>query len=225
MRPRLDLPLFRRPLFRRPLRPSLRGALRSLRRSPLAYWAAAIVLGIATFTMVQRRSSDLDERSRQLGPLATTIVARSDLLAGDLVGADDVEQRTVPQQVIPRDAVESIPDGTRLTADVFEGEVLVAARLTGGATSALAAALPTGHLAVAVPMAETGLDLERGDRVSLLALGSDGYSEVIATGQVISVGDSSVTVAVASAAVGPVADALLAGTITIALTNAESGSG
>ena len=225
MRPRLDLPLFRRPLFRRPLRPSRRGALRSLRRSPLAYWAAAIVLGIATFTMVQRRSSDLDERARQLGPMATAIVARSDLLAGDLVGPDDIEHATVPQQVIPRGAVESITDGTRLTADVFEGEVLVAARLTGAATSALAAALPAGHLAVAVPVAETGLDLERGDRVSVLALGSDGYSQVIATGRVISVGDSSVTVAVASADVGPVADALLAGTITIALTSAEFGSG
>lgn len=191
-------------------------------RSPVAYWAFAVLLAIVTVTTVELQRRSLDRREHALGPTTVVAVAVADIAAGGRLRPDDVELRRVPRSIVPDDALRSVPPDARVRTDIAAGEVIIDRRLTPGPTSATAAAIPAGWRALAVPLPPGGLHLVAGDRVDLLSLTSEGASTVIVTdGVVLDADQDGATVAVPSADAPTVADAALAATLTISLSGPE----
>lgn len=193
--------------------------LRIVLRSPVVYWAAAALLGLLTFGVLQARSDELARRSVALGPTRRVAVVTSDLDAGEALTAADIELRALPEAMVPETALTAAPVDARLRVDVSAGEVLLRTRLTDGPASALAAAVPDDWRALAVPLPPGGLELSPGDRVDVLALAGEGVSTAVATDAlVIDANEASATIAVPRRAVGEVADAVLAATVTLVLS-------
>jgi Flp pilus assembly protein CpaB len=204
------------------LPPRIRRPLRRLRRSPVAHWLAAGVLGLATYGTIEARSAELDRRERALGDLRPVLVLRAGHRAGALLDADDVVVRRVPSSLIPAHTVRTLDRPVRLRVPVAAGEVLVRERVVASATSSAAAAIPDAWRAVAVPLPDGALRLRRGDRVDVLALGAEGVSEVVVPGAlVVDAADRSVGIAVPRERVATVADAVLAATVTLSLVGAN----
>lgn len=199
-----------------------RTPLRVRLRSPIVYWSVVGLVAVTTVASIERAQRDLDRRAAALGPTTRVVVATADHHAGDRLDRSDVERRAVPRSIVPADALVDPPDDRRLRTDVSAGEVLTSGRFAPGRPSAVAARIPAGWHAVAVPLPPAALALHRGDHVDLLALGATGSSEVIVDGGlIIDSADATVTVALPTDAVADVADAVLAGTLTVALTGPD----
>src|SRR3546814_7635655 len=121
-----------------------------------------------------------------------------------------------------------LPDGQVLRSAVYEGEVLVGERLAPVGVHVLAATLPTGTRAVAIPV-EPGLapPLQVGDVVDVLvalapeSAGSGPPGFVLAPSVlVVDVGEHAVAVAVERDDAPRVAVALGRGAVTLALVGA-----
>jgi len=186
--------------------------------SPGVYWILVAALSLAVVTSIGAARADLDRRARRAGPTIRVAVAVGDHRAGDRLGRDDVAVVEVPRSVVAADALRRAPVGRRITADVGDREVLVRRRLVGGDGSSLAAKVPAGRRAVAVPLPPGGLALRPADRVDLLASGADGRAVRLAEdATVLDANQTSVTVAVVAGEAGPVVDATLAGTVAVVL--------
>jgi Flp pilus assembly protein CpaB len=205
-----------------PSRPGLPLAL-ALRRRPRLRWAlaaaAAAVLGLLVAGAVNRA-----ERARAAwGRTQTVLVATHDLAAGLELEAGDTEARTVPVAAAPRGAVTSAPAGRVVRLPVLGGEVLVRGRLAGTGVTGVAALLPHGTRAVAIPTEPgTAPPLRVGQRVDVVAVaaGSDGAVPgfVLArAAPVVDVREQAASVAVDPDAVPRIAVALAEGAVSLAL--------
>ncbi|MDP8992888.1 MAG: RcpC/CpaB family pilus assembly protein, partial [Actinomycetota bacterium] len=107
---------------------------------------------------------------------------------------------------------------------VVAEEVLLEAKLAPWGVQGIAALVPPGRRALAVPAGKGGLALRRGQRVDVLATFdvTDGRSEptfpVASAALVVDVGEEAVTVAVGPEEAPRVAFAVARGTVTLALT-------
>ena len=213
--------------MRRRLVPHRHDPLLALRRRPryrrvlvagLAATCGALVAGV-----VQRA----EHAAAAWGERVPVLVATRDLDAGDLL--DERNTRVVhhPALLVPDGALAERPDRRRVADDVFAGEVLHQARLAPAGRSAVAARLPAGTVAVAVPV-EPGLapPLTVGDRVDVLvALGADaagdgppGFALTVGA-PVVDVSDTAITIAIPHAAAPRLAVAFGAGAVTLALAS------
>ena len=116
-----------------------------------------------------------------------------------------------------------------MTAAIVAGEVVSSRRLAPSGLDGLAALVPSGRRAIAVPTEGTGLRLQVDDRVDVLdpsselsisggSSGSSGTGDAVARDAiVIAVDDTAVTVAVTEAEARRVATALSHGTPVLAL--------
>ncbi len=200
----------------------MRTPLRVRLRSPAAYWSLVAVLAVGTIVWIERAERDLARRAAALGPTTQVAVVVDDHAGGERLDGADVELREVPRAVVPADALTAAPHDRRLRTDVRAGEVLTSGRFAASGVSEIAARIPPGRQAIAVPRTSAALDLRPGDQVALLGLGSSGSSEMIVDdGLVVDATDGATTIAVPLGDVRDVADAVLAGTMTIVL----SGSG
>lgn len=203
-------------------RPQPRSRLR-LRRRPLPYWLVATVVALATAGLVARLLGDAAAERARWGELRTTLVATADVRGSQPLTAGAVAERRLPRALVPPGALRSLPPGAVAAVDIHRGEAVLAARLVGPGSSAVAARLPAGTRGVAVPTG-SGLPLEVGDRVDVLAT----FDDVAADGEptfpvargavVVHVGGDAVTVAVAESAAPKVAYALAAGAVTLVLS-------
>lgn len=103
------------------------------------------------------------ERSRW-GPSALGWITTTEISAGTILLAGDVEQVAVPPGLLPSDAVVDDPTGGRVRDDLGPGELIVSARLAED-VSAHAALIPEGR--VAVTLDRTNDLFVVGDRVDL----------------------------------------------------------
>lgn len=194
-------------------------ALRRRLRTPLVHWALAAALGVVTVAVVDDQYDRARAEADRYGNAVVVATAATDLEAGHVIEAADVRLERLPSAMVPTGALRGLPTGRRLTTSVRAREVLVDDRLRGG-TSALAARVPDGFRAVAVPVAEPGLELHPGDLVDLVApdasLGA--HDAVAVDAEVLARSDGAVTVVVPADELGPVADALAAGTVQLALS-------
>lgn len=210
-------------LRRRPdvLRPAL-----ALRRHPRLWWACVGLLAVTVGAVVAAGVGAAEEARASWGSTRQVVVLTRDLPAGHRLGGDDVRLEERPIAVLPDGALTEVPpDGTLATLAV-SGEVLVEDRLARTGLSPLAASLPPGTRAVAVPV-EAGLapPLEVGDAVDLLVTvapeiageGPPGFVLAHAA-PVVAVDDAAVTVAVPPDLAPKVAVALSTGAVTMALT-------
>jgi Flp pilus assembly protein CpaB len=178
--------------------------------------------------VVTRTVADADAASAAWTRGVPVVVAARDLEPGDALRADDVLLVERPRALVPTGALEQVPDGQVVRAAVFEGEVLVGARLAPAGSGALAASLPEGTRAVAIPVEpDTSPPLQPGDLVDILVAlaeetaGSGPPGFVLARAvPVVDVGDHAVTVAVDRDVAPRVAVALGHGAITLALVAA-----
>ncbi len=205
--------------------PWWRRSRRRVRRWLLALGLAAVAAGLVTVRV--------DEAARTMAGLGTTrsvTVARRDLAVGRVLAADDLVARTLPVDAVPEDAADGAIEGRTVTAAIGAGEVVSALRLAPDGVGGLAALVPAGRRAIAVPTGGTGLHVEVGDRVDVLVATDDssyggdssGSSAVVATAAVvIAVDDAAVTLAVDRRDAPSVARALASGTPVLALTGPD----
>lgn len=197
-------------------RPSERRRLR-LRRRPLPWWAGALVLAAVTATVVGRLVADAAAERDRWGATVQVAVATGDAAPGEPVRA---ELRRLPRSLVPPGATTAA-DGAVAAVALHAGEIVLEGRLAPAGTSAVAALVPAGHRAVAVPAGD-GLPLAVGDTVDVLATLDPESARptfpVARDARVVHVGEVAVTVAVTVDEAPRVAFALAAGAVTLALS-------
>jgi Flp pilus assembly protein CpaB len=216
------------PVHRRPLgagRPRI-GLL--LRRQPRLWWLVVLASAAATGLSVSHVLATAEATRRAWGTTAPVLVVRHDVTAGSTLSAPDVELVDFPAGLAPDDALDELPEGAVTRVDLSAGEPLLPRRLAGHDLSPLAAVLPPGKRAVAIPTEPgTAPPLDAGDRVDVLVVvaaelagdGPPGF--VIATdAMVVAVDEDAVTVAVERDVAPRVAAALGVGAVTLALVGA-----
>jgi pilus assembly protein CpaB len=148
-------------------------------------------LAVAATMAVQARLRTLEARAAAGGPGRPTVVAKTDLERGTVLGQGMLRTRDIPARYVPTGAFQSPDDavGRTLGSSVVQGEPLTVARLApaGGPVAAL---VPPGLRAVAVPSTLPMAAIRAGDRVEIHATFASGQprTEVVATGaEVLSV--------------------------------------
>lgn len=242
-----DRPLFPRPPLARRARPSGPAPRRRRRRTALQWWAATALAAASTFTAVSQATESAAAARRAWGETATVTVARRLVPAGAVVEPGDIDRRTVPRRLVPRAAVAVDAVGQTARQTLHPGEIVLAARLAPVGLSGVAALLPEGTRALAVPGGAGTPPLQVGDRVDVLATfdvapapedaGHDGIGHeeagaeatgpvaaptfaVARAGLVVHRDDETVTVAVTVDEASRVAFALARGTVVLALAGA-----
>jgi hypothetical protein len=194
--------------------------LTHLRRRRLPYWTTAGALALLTALIVGWLGSQAAAERARWGTARHAVVVTSAVRAGEPL-AGRVRARAVPLALLPRHALGAVPRRAVAAVDLSPGEIVVAHRLAG--RSSVAARLPAGRRAVAVPTAG-GLPVAVGDRVDVLATfdtgGTGGEPTVVVARDalVLAHDDDAVTVAVEQGAAPRVAYALAVGTITLTLS-------
>ena len=199
-----------------------------LRRSPVPFWALAVALAAVTGLTVFRLVGEASARAARLGGLVDVPVAARRLDAGTTLRAGDVAVRRLPAASLPDAPVARSPAGKAAIVPLAPGEVLLAAKLAPEGVGGVAALVPRGHRALAVPVDGAGLAVRAGDRVDVLATfevadsGGDPPAPptfpVATAALVVHAAEEAVTVAVTPDEAPRVAFALARGTVTLALT-------
>lgn len=195
----------------------------ALRRRPRVRLALVGALALVVALLVQRTVAGAEARRAAWGPGETVVVATRDLPAGHVLRDSDVREVSLPPAAVPPGALTRVASGRVVRAPVFEGEVLLRPRLAGAGVVGVAALLPPGTRAVAVPVDPgTAPPLRVGQQVDLVAVvaGDDGRPTagvLAAAAPVVAVGERAVTVALDPALVPRVTAALGAGAVTLAL--------
>ena len=193
-------------------RPRLRSALSA---------AMAVACGLAVFATLERAEG----ARRAWGDGVPVLVAVGDLAPGTRLDASNTRVALLPQPLVPAGALSDLPRDGRLVEAVYEGETIRSERLAARALSAVAARLPAGTRAMAIPM-EAGLvpALTIGDRVDVLvavpaeaaAGGPPGFALAEAV-LVVDVTEQAVTVAVPRDLAPRLAVAFGQGAVSLAL--------
>jgi len=202
-----------------------------LRYHPAARWVALAALVALAVTVLHRTTASAADERHQWGATRAVSVARHRIAMGSTIDGSDVEQRAWPVALVPPGAVDSAPDGRTAIATIEAGEAVLASRLAPEGLHGLAALVPDGWRALAVPVAPTVLALGVGDHVDLIAgfdVGNAGTERsptlvVARDAIVVGVDEQRVTVAVPDDDAERVAFAIVAGTVVPAL-RAPSGS-
>lgn len=197
---------------------------RLVRRRTFAVLVAAIVAwGVLSAVRTAQ------ETTAALGETVPVLVLTGPIEAGQVVDRTAVRTSTVPRSMVPDGALDdagSLDAGPRSRVALADGEVLLADRLTTSAASPIAASLPPGTAALAVPVDPSTTPLGPGDVVDVFAAVPAIDFEVgrVATGAVVlSTDPERAVVAVHSSDVRQTATAVLGGPVTVVVL-AASGS-
>jgi Flp pilus assembly protein CpaB len=201
----------------------------ALRRQPRLWWLLTIATAVAVGWVVSSIVAEAERSRAAWGTSVVVAVATRDIEAGDPITMGDVDLVERPLAVLPDDALDHLPESAVASTAIAAGEVLVTARLAAAGFTGLAATLPEGSRAVAIPV-EVGLapPLAAGDRVDVLvalapdAAGNGPPGFVVAAGAlVVSVDEGAVTVAVQAPVAPRIAVALGHGAVTLALVGPD----
>jgi len=200
---------------------------RWLGRHRRLYWVAAIALAVVTANTVTSALHRAETARDAWGEARSVVVARHRLDVGDIVRTGDVTVERWPAAMTPRGAFGDAADATgRTVVEVVEpGEAVLAGRLAPDGLRGVAALIPPGWRALALPVGPAALPLSVGDRVDLVAAvdGTDANvsrapSFVLADNAlVVALDDQSVTVAVRADDAPRVALGIVTGSIVLAL--------
>jgi Flp pilus assembly protein CpaB len=160
-------------------------------------------------------------------------VATRDLVPGDLVDSSAVEVRRLPEAAVTPGALAEPPSGSVVRQPVAAGEPLVPERLAPQGLTGVAALVPAGHRAVAIPVGPLAVPpLTVGDLVDVLAVvpalsedepGLRGHQPsfpLVEAAVVVDVGEQSIAVAVPEGGAPRVAWVLTNGSVVLALAGA-----
>ena len=202
---------------------------------PLVRRVAVGLLAAATGLVVTSLVASAEAARDRWGRTRPVVVATRDLSPGDTIEVSDVEVRTLPEAAAGSAALREAPTGAVVSQPVVAGEALVGQRLAPDGLSGVAALVPAGQRAVAVPLGPMGAPpLAIGDLVDVLAVvpvAADGVADAGAdTGEpafplaedamVVDVGEQSVSVAVPDVDAPRLAWTLTNGSVVLALAGA-----
>jgi Flp pilus assembly protein CpaB len=205
--------------------------LRRLTRSPLAYWLVVACLAGFTGLTASGLVSSARDQAAVYGRLRPVVIAARPVDVGAVVRPADVVVRDVPQAFLPEGRLPSAAAavGRTVVVPLFRGAPVLAANLAPDGLSGLAALLPPGTRAVAVPVGTASVPVRRGDRVDVLATfdpapaGEDPTFPVAQAALVVDVGTESVAVAVDAEEARRVAFAVARGVVALSLTAGRGG--
>ena len=189
-----------------------------LRQHPFGFWLVTFLLAGLTAAVVLRAGESADRWGR-LAPVV--VVGGAEVPPGSVVGAGDVRVEWWPARLAPRDAVSAVDDvaGRVAVVALWPGEPVLRRRLAPDGLTGVAALVPLGMRAVAVPIDGPGLSLRVGDSVDVLATFESEPTVVVAESvAVVAVGEGVVTVAVAAEVAPKLAYATARATLTLALS-------
>jgi Flp pilus assembly protein CpaB len=207
-----------------------RRRLRHQRWRAVAAVAAAVALAATVTTLWQA-----DAARNQWVDTRMVVVTTGDLDTGRVISAADLRTVELPLAAIPPDATGLSPAdlvGATVNRPMYAGEVVVDQRLGPAGLSAVAARVPSGYRAVAVPTGSAVPPLSVGDRVDLLTVGdpyasrwspapsggsTTGARTVARRVEVLATSVDTLTVIVADAAVADVVAAAVAGVMVAVL--------
>ena len=200
--------------------------LRRLARSALAYWAAVVALAGFTALTVAGQIDRAGDQAARYGRLRPVVTAARAVDVGSVVGPADVTLRSMPAAFLPDGAIGATSTvlGRTVVVPLVRGAAVVAASLAPDGLEGLAALLPAGARAVAVPAGPASVAVRRGDRVDVLATfdpppaGEDPTFPVAQAALVLDVAPEAVAVAVPAEDAPRLAYAVAAGVVTLALT-------
>lgn len=208
---------------RKPVRHA--GVALTLRRRPRLRSGLVVVIALLCGTAVARIVQQAEDAQAAWGRGAPVLVATEDLQAGDRLESGNTRLVTHPAPLVPAGALTSLPDDGRVATPVYDGEVVREERLAPAGASVLAARLPAGARAMAIPV-EPGITppVVVGDRVEVLvalppeAAGDGPPGFALATDvPVVDVTDAAITIAVGHDVAPRVAVAFSQGAVTLAL--------
>jgi len=206
--------------------------LHRLSRSPLFFWAVVAALALLTAAVVGHLVSRARAEAARYGSVRTVVVVTAPVEAGAVVRPDDVSVRTVPAAFLPEGWMGSTDEvvGRTVVVPLFGGQAVVRANLAPWGLRGIAALLPPGTRAVAVPTGAASPPVRKGDVVDVLATfdppaGGDGDPTfpVALAAPVVDVGQESATVAVTPSEAAKVAYAVVRGAVTLAVTAGPAG--
>lgn len=185
-------------------------------------WFGVLVLAAVVAVVVATTVGDAEAARQRWGPTVPVVVAARPLAAGDVVQVDDVKVATYPKGLAPAGALAAPPVGRTVLAALGVGEAVTSVRVSGAGGGGVAALVPAGWRALAVPVGRASVALSVGDEVDLIGTGVDGLSsEVVAEDAlVVAVSDEAVTVALPAPAAASAAGAVSAGGVLVALRGA-----
>ena len=200
--------------------------LRRLARSPFAYWVAVVALAAFTASTIAGQLNRAGAQVARYGRLRPVVTAARPVEIGAVVRPADVVVRSMPAAFLPEGALGAAGDvvGRTVVVPLFKGIPVVAGQLAPDGLEGVAALLPAGGRAVAVPTGPASVALRRGDRVDVLATfdpppaGEDPTFPVAEAAMVVDVGPEAVALAVEAAEALRVAYAVAAGVVTLVLT-------
>jgi Flp pilus assembly protein CpaB len=202
---------------------------------PLVRRVAVGLLAVATGLVVTSLVASAEAARDRWGRTRPVVVATRDLSPGDTIEVSDVEVRTLPEAAAGSTALREAPTGAVVSQPVVAGEALVGQRLAPDGLSAVAALVPVGQRAVAVPLGPMGAPpLSIGDLVDVLAVvpvAADGLADagadtgepafpLVEEARVVDVGELSVSVAVPDVDAPRLAWTLTNGSVVLALAGA-----
>jgi Flp pilus assembly protein CpaB len=195
----------------------------------------ALVLGLAIVTglVVVSLVSSAEAARQRWGRARPVAVATRDLAPGDLVDGSAVEVRRLPEAAVTPGALAAPPSGSVVRQPVAAGEPLVPERLAPQGLTGVAALVPAGHRALAIPIGPLAAPpLTIGDLVDVLAVvpalveepprppGNQPSFPLVEAAVVVDAGEESIAVAVPEADAPRVAWVLTNGSIVLALAGA-----
>jgi Flp pilus assembly protein CpaB len=197
---------------------------------PVVRRALLVALAVATGLVVVSLVSSAEAARDRWGRTRPVAVATRDLLPGDVVDASTVDVRRLPETAVSPGALAEAPVGSVVRQTVLTGEALVAERLAPQGLTGVAALVPSGHRAVAVPVGPLAPPpLGVGDVVDVLAVvpaasgdiaGGEPAFPLVEGAVVVDVDEQSVAVAVPGPDAPRVAWALTNGAVVLALAGA-----
>lgn len=150
-------------------RPLPAGLLLRLRASPAGYWLLACALAGLAGLVVSGAVDAAAATRRRLGTTVSVYVTTRAVVAGDVLDDGDLRRADVPVAFLPDATVVEEPVGHAPLVGLLPGEVVVEEKLAPYGRKGVAAVLPAGARAVAVPVGTVRPPLEVGDRVDVLA--------------------------------------------------------
>ena len=200
-------------------------------RSILVYWIVAALLAAGTWMVVARLVGAASAEAARYGSVRDVAVVLRPVETGQVVTTADIGRRRIPAAFVPEADIVDDPVGMVALAPLASGEVFLAARLAPIGLRGVAALVPAGHRALAVPAGPGTPPVRVGDAVDVYVTlaedeatrddGAPTFAVALGT-RVVAVDRAAetVTISVPIEDVPRVAFAIAAATVTLALAGA-----
>jgi len=137
--------------------------------------AVVVVAAVVSCLVIASQVQASAAARRRWGDTRVVAVARHDLKPGEVVSAGAVDLRRLPAVAVAADALAEAPVGSVVRYPVGADEPLLPSRLAPEGLTGVAALVPAGERAVALPVGPAARPpLRIGDRVDVLAVVIDG---------------------------------------------------